>query len=167
MPLIWTPSSLSGSISAVTIIAGGIPLRSPALPGSRRKSSGSVAKQLSEALRLSEAVVHAVLDKTVEQGLVEAFGVGRGRNYMLSHILYVEKARTAGYVRQRDIDESRYEELILNLARANEYISRADVVNLLHVKPAKAYGLLSALAAAGKLEPVNKGHYAKYKLKTQ
>ncbi len=45
---------------------------------------------------------------------------------------------------QRDIDESRFEELILNLARANEYISHAGVVGLLHVKPSKAYNLLKA-----------------------
>ena len=76
-----------------------------------------------------------MLDKTIEQGLVEAYGAGRGRNYMLSHTIYGDKTKTAGYVRQKDIDESRFEELILNLARANEFISRADVVSLLHVKP--------------------------------
>ena len=83
---------------------------------------------------------------------------------MLSRAIYNDKTKTAGYVRQRDIDESRFEELVLNLARANEFISRADVVSLLHVKPSKAYNLLKTLTDRGKLEPINKGHYAKYKI---
>ena len=127
----------------------------------------SDVKQLAETLRISETLVRTVLEQTIEQGLVEAYGAGRGRNYMLSHAIYREKSKTAGYVRQRDIDESRFEELILNLAREYEFISRADIVSLLHVKPSKAYTLLKALADRGKLEPINKGRYAKYRLLTQ
>ena len=55
--------------------------------------------------------------------------------------------------------------MILNMARSNEFISRADVMNLLHVKDSKAYGLLKKLAEEGLLIPVNKGRYAKYKIK--
>ena len=58
-----------------------------------------------------------------------------------------------------------YTELILNMARSNEFISRADVMNLLHVKDSKAYGLLKKLAEEGLLIPVNKGRYAKYRIK--
>ena len=97
----------------------------------------SDVKQLSEALNLSEILVKTVLDKS----------------------------KSIGYVRQRDIDETRYAELILNMARSNEFISRADVMNLLHVKDAKAYGLLKKLAEDGRLIPVNKGRYAKYRIK--
>ena len=123
----------------------------------------SDVKQLSEALNLSETVVKATLDRAIETGLVEGYGAGRGRNYILSHELYQAKEKAAGYVRQRDIDEARYPELIISIARNSEYISRADVVNLLHVKESKAYGLLKALVQQGVLEPVNKGRYAKYR----
>ena len=123
----------------------------------------SDVKQLSEALNLSETVVKATLDRAIETGLVEGYGAGRGRNYILSHELYQDKEKAAGYVRQRDIDEARYPELIISIARNSEYISRADVVNLLHVKESKAYGLLKALVEQGVLEPVNKGRYAKYR----
>ena len=123
----------------------------------------SDVKQLSEALNLSETVVKVTLDRAIETGLVEGYGAGRGRNYILSHELYQDKEKAAGYVRQRDIDEARYPELIISIARNSEYISRADVVNLLHVKESKAYGLLKALVEQGVLEPVNKGRYAKYR----
>ena len=126
----------------------------------------SDVKQLSEALNLSEILVKTVLDKSIENGLVEAYGGGRGRNYILSHNFFQDKSKSIGYVRQRDIDETRYAELILNMARSNEFISRADVMNLLHVKDSKAYGLLKKLAEEGYLIPVNKGRYAKYRIKS-
>ncbi len=126
----------------------------------------SDTKQIAEAVNLSEVIVKTVLDKAVENGLVEPFGAGRGRNYMLSHKLYQDKTKAIGYVRQKDIDEARYPEMIINMARNSEFIARADVVNLLHVSEDKAYTLLRALVDQQILDPVNKGRYAKYKLKT-
>lgn len=125
----------------------------------------SDVSQLSETLNLSETMVRTVLDKAVENGLVEAYGGGRGRNYILAHNLFKDKTKSIGYVRQQDIDETRYYELILNMAKHNDFICRADVINLLHVKESKAYGLLRKLVEDGHLEPVNKGRYAKYKIK--
>ncbi len=120
--------------------------------------------QIAEAVNLSEAAVKVVLDRSIESGLVEAFGAGRGRTYMLSHKLYSNKGRASGYVRQADIDEARYPELIIRLAKNNEFISNADVAQLLHVLPAKAYRLLKRLVDEGKLEAVNKGRYSKYRI---
>ncbi len=92
--------------------------------------SRSDVKQLSEALNLSETMVKAILDRAIETGLVEGYGAGRGRNYSLSHEFYQDKEKTAGYVRQKDIDETRYQELIMSMARSSEYILRADDVKL-------------------------------------
>lgn len=127
----------------------------------------SDAKQIAEAANLSEVIVKTVLDKAVENGLVEPYGAGRGRNYMLSHKLYQDKSKTIGYVRQKDIDEARYPEMIVNMARKTEFIARADVVNLLHVNEDKAYNLLKGLTRQGVLSMVNKGRYAKYKLNSK
>ena len=123
--------------------------------------------QISEALNLSETVVKTVLEKAIESGLVEAYGSGRGRNYILSKRVYQEADgnNNIGYVRQMDIDETRYLELIQNLAKNNEYISRSDVVQLLHINENKAYSLLKKLVNSGALLPVNKGRYAKYQYK--
>ena len=127
----------------------------------------SDAKQIAEAANLSEIIAKTVLDKAVENGLVEPYGAGRGRNYMLSHKLYQDKSKTIGYVRQKDIDEARYPEMIVNMARKTEFIARADVMNLLHVNEDKAYNLLKALTGQGILSMVNKGRYAKYKLNSK
>ena len=124
----------------------------------------SDVKQLSSALRLSETMVKTILDKAIDHGLVEAFGGGRGRNYAIAHQLYYDKKNT-GYVLQKDIDQTRYLELITTMAQSNEFISRADVVNLLHVTDAQAYALLKKLVNQEVLLTVNKGRYAKYRLK--
>jgi len=124
----------------------------------------SDVKQIAEAANLSETVVKTVLDRAIDNGLVEPYGTGRGRNYMLSHKLYQDKAKTVGYVRQKDIDEARYSEIIINLARKVDFIARADVMNLLHVNEDKAYYLLKSLTKQGILSMVNKGRYSKYKL---
>ena len=94
--------------------------------------------------------------------MVDSFGNGKNRTYILSPKVYKTQAGKIGYVRQVDIDETRYPELIINLAKNTDFLSRADVVQLLHVSPSKAYNLLKKLVKQGQLEPFNKGHYAKY-----
>lgn len=117
---------------------------------------------LAEAVNLSEIATKAILDTSIECGIVDIYGSGRNRTYILSPKVYSTKSKRIGYVRQVDIDETRYPELIINLAKTNEFISRADVVQLLHVDKDKAYRLLKSLVDQGVLEPINKGRYAKY-----
>ena len=123
----------------------------------------STGKQIAAAANLSDAAVKSVLDTCIECGIVDVFGSGRSRTYILSPKVYNTKAKKIGYVHQTDIEEMRYRELIINLAKKNDYISRADVVQLLHVDDGKAYRLLKSLADKKVLEPINKGRYAKYR----
>ena len=123
----------------------------------------STVNQLSEAINISETAVKGILDTSIEAGIVEGFGNGKNRTYILSPKVYRTQAGKIGYVRQVDIDETRYPELIINLAKNTDFLSRADVIQLLHVSPSKAYTLLKKLVVQGVLEPVNKGHYAKYR----
>ena len=123
----------------------------------------STVGQLAEVINITETTTKGILDASIAAGLVEAFGNGKNRTYILSPKVYKTQTGKIGYVRQVDIDETRYPELIINLAKNTDYLSRADVVELLHVSPSKAYTLLKKLVEQGLLEPVNKGHYAKYK----
>ncbi|MBR4400850.1 MAG: putative DNA binding domain-containing protein [Synergistes sp.] len=123
----------------------------------------STVSQLAEVINISGTAIKGILDNSIAAGLVEGFGNGRNRTYILSPKEYNTKTAKIGYVRQVDIDEARYPELIMNLAKNMAFLSRADVVQLLHVSSSKAYNLLKKLVEQGVLEPVNKGHYAKYK----
>lgn len=123
------------------------------------------AHQLAEELNLSDTIVRNILDKAIESGIVEGYGSGRGRTYILSKKLYKTKDKTIGYVRQMDIDEARYLELVMNLAKEHDFIARADVVQLLHINKNQAYRILKKLVDNNSLEPVNSGRYAKYRAK--
>lgn len=127
-----------------------------------KDSPKSTVGQLAETINISETAVKGVLDASIAAGLVEAFGVARNRSYILSPKVYKTQTEKIGYVRQADIDEARYPELIVNLAKSMDFLSRADVVQLLRVTPQKAYSLLKKLVEQGVLKSVNKGRYAKY-----
>ena len=123
----------------------------------------STVSQIAEAINISEIAIKAILDNYIRAGIVEGFGNGKNKTYILSPKVYRTQAAKIGYVRQVDIDETRYPELIINLAKNTDFLSRADVVQLLHVSPSKAYNLLKKLVEQGTLERVNKGHYSKYR----
>ena len=123
----------------------------------------SKVKELAAATNLSEIATKTILDTSIECGIVDIYGSGHNRTYILSPKVYSTKSKKIGYVRQVDIDETRYPELIINMAKTNDYISRADVVQLLHVDENKAYRLLKGLVDQQVLEPINKGRYAKYR----
>ena len=123
----------------------------------------SSVSQIAEAINISEIAIKAILDNYIGAGIVEGFGNGKNKTYILSPKVYRTQAAKIGYVRQVDIDETRYPELIINLAKNTDFLSRADVVQLLHVSPSKAYNLLKKLVEQGTLERVNKGHYSKYR----
>ncbi len=123
----------------------------------------STVSQIAEAINISEITIKAILDNYIGAGIVEGFGNGKNKTYILSPKVYRTQAAKIGYVRQVDIDETRYPELIINLAKNTDFLSRADVVQLLHVSPSKAYNLLKKLVEQGTLERVNKGHYSKYR----
>ena len=123
----------------------------------------STVGQIANAINISETAIKGILDNSIETGLVDGFGNGKNRTYILSPKVYKSQSAKIGYVRQVDIDETRYPELIINLAKNTDYLARADVVQLLHVSPSKAYNLLKKLVEQRILKPVNKGHYAKYK----
>ena len=122
--------------------------------------------EISLVLKREESRLKVVLETLVESGLVEALGNGRGRNYMLSSKAYgTDKA--AAYVRQKGIDEIRYPELVLELARKQGEVRRADVVTLLHISAPKAYRLLRRLQEEGKLALHGKGAGAYYTVREE
>ena len=117
--------------------------------------------EISEECNISESKLRSTVERLAEAGIVDAIGNGRGRVYVLSAKVYNDPAQ---YVRQTDIDIIRYTELILKLASAKEYITRKDVMDLLHVKGPQAYRLLKKLVNQGKLVSTGNTSAAQYKL---
>ena len=120
------------------------------------------AEAINQELHLPEAKLRATLERLTEAGMIEAMGTGRGRNYVLSAKMYLDPAE---YVRQTDIDQIRYKELIMKLAEKKESITRKDVVELLHVSPPQAYRLLQELVKEGRLALEGNKNGSRYTVK--
>ena len=124
-----------------------------------RRNRRMTLQELLQEVILPESKARATLERLTEAGLVEAIGTGRSRAYVLSVKLY--KSPEA-YVRQTDVDQLRYPELILKLARKKGAVTRSDVIALLHVNPPQAYRLLKHLADQGELIQSGSTRGAKY-----
>lgn len=104
--------------------------------------------EISTECNIPEAKLRSTVERLTEAGIIDGMGNGRGRVYVLSAKAYKDPVQ---YVRQTDIDMIRYKELIIKLAQTKEYITRKDVIDLLHVSGPQAYRLLKKLENSGKL----------------
>ena len=78
----------------------------------------STVSQIAEAVNIPETAIKGILASSIEAGLVDGFGNGKNRTFILSSKVYNTKRAKIGYVRQVVIDETRYPELIINLAKS-------------------------------------------------
>ena len=117
--------------------------------------------EILQSVNISEAKMRGTLERLIEAGLIEAVGSGRGRVYILDAKVYQNPAQ---YVRQRGIDQLRYQELIVSLARKQQSITRKDVIELLRVTPPQAYRVLNKLVQKGVLEREGNTSAATYHL---
>ena len=98
---------------------------------------------------IPETKIRGTLERLIEAGIIEAVGSGRGRVYILDVKAYQNPTQ---YVRQRGIDQLRYRELVVSLAKKQKSITRKDVIELLRVTPPQAYRILNKLVQEGILE---------------
>ena len=113
-----------------------------------RQARRITAAEISKEAHIPESKMRATLEYLTETGLIEAIGTGRGRAYILSAKSYKDPIK---YIRQTDIDQLRYPELVVKLAKQKGSISRKDVIELLHVPPPQAYRLLKKMVEDQKL----------------
>lgn len=121
-------------------------------------------KDLNEVLHLDDNKIKIALEALVENGMIEAIGNGKVRSYILSAKVYKAKGNLSGYIRQKGIEEIRYDELILNLLKKQNSITRNDVAELLHVSLPAAYRLLVKLRKKNKIKLIKQGRISKYTL---
>lgn len=120
--------------------------------------------EITEYTHIDETKVKVTMEALTETGLAEAFGAGRGRYYILSSKVYGSGDNSAGYVRQRGIEEIRYPEMVLKLVNSQGYVTRSDVADLLKLTPPQAYRILQKLCESKKLRLTGNGRHAQYVL---
>ena len=122
-------------------------------------------ERIIEVTNLSENKVRAAVENMIETGLIEATGSGKNRTFIMGKKIYREKNETIQYVRQTDIDNIRYPELVMKLARTqNGIITKQNIIDLLNVTPSQAYKIIKQLQNENKIMLLNGGKYAKYQI---
>ncbi len=125
----------------------------------------SSVERIVELTNLSQNKIRSVIEGMIESGLIEATGKGKNRTYILGKKIYRENKETIQYVRQTDIDNIRYPELVMKLANTqNGIVTKQDVVELLKVTPSQAYTIIKKLQKEGKMKLLCGGKYSKYQV---
>lgn len=129
----------------------------------RRQRELSLAKA-SELLQLNRERTHQILMQMIKEGLLERSGAGKGTVFRLSGTAYKDLGESVAYIRERDIDAIRHEELLLEFARRYGSITNRQVRELLGLDQHRASRLLRKLSEQGKLVRTGKFKGAVYKL---
>lgn len=108
-------------------------------------------EQVATEIQRSQNDARALLERLVEEGLVEARGENRGRVYHLAARVYDAVGQPEAYVRTHGIDPIRQEAAVLQFVEAHRRIKRENVVALCGVTERQATQLLVRLVREGKL----------------
>lgn len=128
------------------------------------KTNGeSTVEEMRRALNITSGELQVVVGQLVESGLIEALRKHPVESYMLSSRVYTARGDAKAYVRRKAIDAARDREMVMDLARTQGHVTRADVTELLHIDGRRATALLGELRQNGLLSLTSKGRYAKYR----
>ncbi|PIV21171.1 MAG: ATPase [Deltaproteobacteria bacterium CG03_land_8_20_14_0_80_45_14] len=119
---------------------------------------------LANALQREESSARALLERLVEAGLVEAYGIKKGRTYTLSARVYRELGQSFDYIRQAGFNLIQQEQMVLQYAQKHGRITRKETVELCRVSEDQASRILRKLDGKGKLKLIGKGRGAHYRV---
>ena len=119
-------------------------------------------KDASKILQLDATRSKEILNKMVSDNLLEKSGIKKGVVYRLSGKVYKKLGESVAYIREKGIDELRYEELILEYVKRYGEINNKLVRELLGVNIYKASRILGKLVKEGKLKRKGEKRNASY-----
>lgn len=131
---------------------GALPVETLLVLTALREARRMSAADLGSHLQSTAAQASKLIEPLVENGLIQAHGIGRGRQYTLSPQVYKQLGQGAEYARQAGFDELQQVELIRNLVRQQTRIKREDVIALCRLSPRQAKHKLDQMVASGMLE---------------
>jgi len=121
--------------------------------------------RISRMIQKSTPEARSVLEKLHERGLVEARGEKRGRVYHLAAALYKRLGEVPAYVRSKGFDQIQQRQMVMNLLRTEDEITRAKAAALCQISEDQASRLLRKMRDDGYLEQVGRGRGVSYRLK--
>ncbi len=124
------------------------------------------SERVGRLIQKGTAQAHAVLERLVERGLVEAKGEKKGRVYHLHASLYAQLGNPSGYVRTRGFESIQQEQMILQYIDAHGKIRRTDAMELCYLSKDQAYRILRKMCSNNVLERIGgaskESHYIRF-----
>lgn len=121
-------------------------------------------EDIAELIQRSVPIARGLMERLVEEGLVEARGERRGRAYHFSAAVYRQLGRPEHHTRAHGIDPIRHEHMVLQFTHDQGSIRRENVMELCSLDRGAAYRLLRRLVDEGKLTPYGAGRGGHYRL---
>jgi predicted HTH transcriptional regulator len=118
------------------------------------------------AIQRPVAEARSVLERLVEEGLIEAKGERRGRVFHFSAKVYRHLGKPEDHTRVHGLDPIRQEAAILQFVTSHGSVRRENVMELCGLDRGQAFRLLKRLVVTGKLRPEGVGKGRKYFLET-
>jgi ATP-dependent DNA helicase RecG len=128
---------------------GALPVETLLVLTSLREARRLSAAEMGAHLQCTSAQALKLMEPLVESGLIQAHGVGRGRQYTLSPQVYKQLGQGAEYAQQAGFDELQQVELIRNLVHHQISIKREDVIALCRLSPRQATHRLDQMVESG------------------
>ncbi len=122
------------------------------------------SESLAEKIQRDHQTAHAVLERLVEAGLVEAHGNTRNRSYTLSALVYRAEGQAVAYTRQAGFNELQQEQMVLAHISHHGSIRRSEVMALCRLADKQATRLLKKLESEGKIQANGQRRWTFYTL---
>ena len=118
--------------------------------------------ELAASLQRDPTDARGLINRMVDNGLVESRGESKGRTYHLSSAVYRALGEPASYVRTRGIEPLQQEQMVLQYIASHGRITRGQAADLCQLAPAQATRLLARLRDRGAIEQVGSRRSAHY-----
>lgn len=118
------------------------------------------AREIGKQTNISDVKLRVTLDYLAKSGLIDSAGANGARAYALNSKLYAYNNSDARNAKSA----LSYHELITQMARENDVITRGAVAEHLGVSPSQAYRLLQKLVTDGTLVKEGGARTARYRL---
>lgn len=129
-----------------------------------REQKRLTVEELAMHIQRGNTQTRAVLEKLVENGLIQPHGQARGRAYTLSPEIYRAHGEGVAYTRQAGFSRIQHEQMVLGHVNHHPQIQRKEVMELCHLNPDQAYRLLKRLVDEKKLRQQGTGNKTYYTL---
>ena len=132
-----------------------------------KENGRQTMKQLQSVTHIHPVQLRQTLEELEGVGLLEELVFPRARVFVFDGKFYDKQGGSPAYTKRSGSDWKKVEEKILHIGDLqNGILTKQDVVEKMRVSPGMAYQYLKKLQREGRIELVNAGKYARYRVRS-